>query len=615
MIFTSWVFANEIEVSTYKDLKSALSSEGNDISIKLGSDITLIENTRLENGKNITIDFNGHTLSVGENVKLGFLLVKGTLTLTGKGTLIGSNYGVELYNKGTGYEDAILNVGTDVTVKGNVGIGIMEGNNYDSKNITVNVSGKVEGNDFGVYIGGNIKNTDGNSNINIYDTANISASSEGVGAYLAGYGSTSIYGGTVTGGTAIEIRSGNLTVQNGSLNATGTYNVQANNTGSSTAGIALAISQHTTKLPINVTVNGGTFSGAKSFVETNVQNGDNTENITMNITNGTFNGEVSSDIKTAFISGGVYATDIKEYLTNDLVEYRINDGNYQIVEGSKINDVVNKLTKDDTIAIKASTYSVLVIRTEISGLTIKNDTESIIYVNSQTLESGKTETIKEKVATPTTNYEAGTYYKEVVLKFEDATENTTIYIEVIKNGQREYAGPAKDYTLTSELGNENTYTVEAYATKSGMLVSDHYKETFVIAIPDRATLRQLIKTYETKYTSTELAKYTDLTVKAYTEQLENAKTLVEKEDVSQSELSSASSKLQSAVNGLKKKETTNTNTSSNTSNNNSSKSYDPQDKNHDGVVTCDEVNGEGWIWSESSKKCVYKVVNTSTKKS
>lgn len=44
------------------------------------------------------------------------------------------------------------------------------------------------------------------------------------------------------------------------------------------------------------------------------------------------------------------------------------------------------------------------------------------------------------------------------------------------------------------------------------------------------------------------------------------------------------------------------------------KSYSSKDKNHDGVITCDEqMNSANWIWSESKKACVYKVSNTSTK--
>ena len=36
------------------------------------------------------------------------------------------------------------------------------------------------------------------------------------------------------------------------------------------------------------------------------------------------------------------------------------------------------------------------------------------------------------------------------------------------------------------------------------------------------------------------------------------------------------------------------------------------DKNCDGVVTCDEVNGPGWVWSEQEKACVMETVTQPT---
>ena len=67
---------------------------------------------------------------------------------------------------------------------------------------------------------------------------------------------------------------------------------------------------------------------------------------------------------------------------------------------------------------------------------------------------------------------------------------------------------------------------------------------------------------------------------------------------------------------VKKKETSPTPTPSTNSDKDetvvATKSYSAKDKNHDGVVTCDEeMNSANWIWSESKKACVYKVANTS----
>lgn len=78
----------------------------------------------------------------------------------------------------------------------------------------------------------------------------------------------------------------------------------------------------------------------------------------------------------------------------------------------------------------------------------------------------------------------------------------------------------------------------------------------------------------------------------------------------------------------RKKETTNNNggTSSSTTTTNTStpkeetkttadtKVYDAKDKNHDGVVTCDEeMNNKNWLWNNTKKACVYRVTNTSVK--
>ncbi len=43
------------------------------------------------------------------------------------------------------------------------------------------------------------------------------------------------------------------------------------------------------------------------------------------------------------------------------------------------------------------------------------------------------------------------------------------------------------------------------------------------------------------------------------------------------------------------------------------KSYSSKDKNHDGVVSCEEeMNSSNWDWSESKKACTYRLVSTST---
>ena len=46
----------------------------------------------------------------------------------------------------------------------------------------------------------------------------------------------------------------------------------------------------------------------------------------------------------------------------------------------------------------------------------------------------------------------------------------------------------------------------------------------------------------------------------------------------------------------------------------STKSYNAKDKNHDGMISCEEeMEVANWVWSESKQACVYKVTNTSVK--
>ena len=47
--------------------------------------------------------------------------------------------------------------------------------------------------------------------------------------------------------------------------------------------------------------------------------------------------------------------------------------------------------------------------------------------------------------------------------------------------------------------------------------------------------------------------------------------------------------------------------------NTASKTTDTSSTSTTKVVTCEDENGKGWVWSESKKACVYSVTNTSAK--
>lgn len=142
--------------------------------------------------------------------------------------------------------------------------------------------------------------------------------SKGAAIYHPHNGTMTINGGTFVGeNTAIEIRSGNLLVNNGSFTANASpTNVGENGNGTTSTGSAIAIAQHTTKLPITVIITDGDFNGYSAIYESNPQK--NTEEylkkISIDIEGGTFNATnggtavIYSEDKIDFISGGTFNT-------------------------------------------------------------------------------------------------------------------------------------------------------------------------------------------------------------------------------------------------------------------------------------------------------------------
>jgi hypothetical protein len=167
-------------------------------------------------------------------------------------------------------------------------------------------------------VANNGENTD--SNINLEDVTIEVSGAGSVGVYLPAMQSdTNTTGDIITGstiksaGTAVEVRAGKLTINEGTyLEATGTGDASitlANGGGTTTQNAALAVIQHTTKKPITVTINGGTFKGIAALLEADPQNNgtDSTNQINITVNAGTFNGAVYSADKRIFIKGGTFA--------------------------------------------------------------------------------------------------------------------------------------------------------------------------------------------------------------------------------------------------------------------------------------------------------------------
>lgn len=138
----------------------------------------------------------------------------------------------------------------------------------------------------------------------------ISAVYKGIGIYHPMQGTLVINGGSVTGvATAVEMRIGTLIVKGGAkLESTSVlFKCTAEGSGWTTAGAAVAVSQHSTQMPINVVIEDGTLEGIYALYEADtIENGTPSDGVELSILDGTFSAVYSQNI-TGFISGGEFA--------------------------------------------------------------------------------------------------------------------------------------------------------------------------------------------------------------------------------------------------------------------------------------------------------------------
>lgn len=155
-----------------------------------------------------------------------------------------------------------------------------------------------------------------------------------LGIYHPQEGTLVIDGGTVTGVAAgIEMRAGTLKVTGGAkVTATSmTSNMTPNGDGSTTAGAAIAVSQHTTNKPISVTLGEGTYTGVYALLERDIQDGTAVD-VTLAVeSGGTYNGEVASETCEGFVSGGSFTVPVEsKYLSEGAALSADGEGGYTV---------------------------------------------------------------------------------------------------------------------------------------------------------------------------------------------------------------------------------------------------------------------------------------------
>ena len=333
----------------YATLAAAVAAAKDGGTIELLKDVE--ETLRLKQGEDITLNLNGHTLSA-EQTTVGVL--HGKLVVNGPGTIKENkpNFGAiiacgSVSQNDTNYTEVTVN--KDVTLEGwapvfidqkngkAYGVSVnLNGVTLNAKNDTSNAVGS------GVYVNGQITDAVNSPVINLDSTT---IASTGHGMYLAGYATTTVNGGSVSGSeTGIEIRAGKLTVNGATVTGNGIpTSVTPNGNGSTSVGAGIAVAQHTTELPIDVTISDGMISGYTGLLESNPQNNPaaSIARVNINVAGGKFaaiNGgknAVSSDDKRVIISGGVFAQKFdNSYCATGLTVIDSKDTTYKYTVGT-----------------------------------------------------------------------------------------------------------------------------------------------------------------------------------------------------------------------------------------------------------------------------------------
>ena len=412
-----------------------------------GDTITLLKDVALgNNGLNIgsvdseqkvlTLDLNGHSISATYRV---IMVQNAKLTVTGPGKIYETSpyYGA-INIKGSdsaGNKDyTVVNIGAGVELEAWSPIFVTpyNGSGYG---VVVNVDGakltgktdKDGGSGCAIYVNGTIQNQNNAPKLVLN---NVTQTATGAGMYLAGYANTTITGGSITGGnTGIEIRAGELTLNDCALEATAQeFSCEPNGSGTTTVGAAIAIAQHTTKKDIAVTINGGSFKGVKALNESNPQANDPAPQVKLSIDGGTFIGDISTVDVTGFIKGGTftdlasavkYAADgAKITLAGDVSAERINledksitvDLNGHTLTSTSAYGVMFCAKNGNTITVNGTTPGSKLVGTVmvtagtdghivLNGGTYESDKYVPVYINGAVNTENSTLKIKDAVIT------------------------------------------------------------------------------------------------------------------------------------------------------------------------------------------------------------------------
>ena len=398
----------------YATLAEAVNAVQDGETVTLLADVTELETISITGGKKVDLNLNEKNITFkADNY---FFVDNGALNVTGKGNITSSHGNDDeiwlptIYAYGTNADTAnysVVTVGKDVVIDNRGSYGLAIGaKDYKAYGAKVIVEGTVTST-YGFTVTGNAKATEGNiPEITVTESGKI-VSTDGSAIYAAGYGIYNI-AGTLSGTEfGIEIRAGKLNVEDtAKISATGNFSDPVpNGNGSTVTGAAIAVSQHTTNLPIDVNIKGGEISetgtNGHALYEIDTVKNEQAENVakdvSITVSGGSFNGNVYSTNNKLSISGGAF-TDLA-----NAVKYAADNATIKLADDVNAN-----------VAIPAGKTITL----DLNGKTLsggKNNAKAALLNNG-------TVTIKDSSATKT-----GT------IKREDNANLTGTTYYVIKN--------------------------------------------------------------------------------------------------------------------------------------------------------------------------------------
>ena len=371
----------------YYSFQDAIANAKDGDTIKLLANVSLSKGVALD--KNITLDLGEKTIKAKNkyvfDIYSNVVIKNGTV----RSYDFKSNSGTIWLNK-----NASLLVEKDATIEATSNDGVSSfviALYKDCDGASLNVNGTLKGEN-GVTVNGNIL---ANNTVNI-DGATIDVT--GHGLYLAGVATTNISNTNINAGsTAIEIRAGKLNIKDGTYTSAGEFKTSPNENGTTVDGAALAVSQHTKKLPIDVTIDGGSFKGEYSLYEANVQENDEESlaKVNIKINDGNFDGKffIENNAENS-IKGGNYSVDVSKYLISGYNVAKINDIYKVVKDGEKISvtspiPTVDETTYDEVKKVQSNSNGIL-LKTDLVNDLQSNEKDML---NKQTTSNSKLDQI------------------------------------------------------------------------------------------------------------------------------------------------------------------------------------------------------------------------------